>query len=161
MTDEALLESGDHARLIARYETIIVQRCVSKLRGHPDAEDVAQDAKLRLWKELQAGRRYGVPYRVVVHKVIEWTLKDYWGGRDTTAPLPEHWEPSVEDDPDGPLIVHEMLAQLPQREREVWELFMDGLGHDQIAAELGIARNNVDQALHRGRVKLKEMLARG
>lgn len=134
---------------------------MAALRGHLDAEDVAQDVKLRLWKELQAGKRYAVPYRVVVHKVIDWTLRDHWGGRDTTVPLPEGWEPSTEDDPDGPLVVEEMLAQLPSREREVWRLFMDGLAHDQIAETLHIERNNVDQALHRGRVKLREIAGRG
>ena len=161
MDDEALLASGDHARLLARYETVIVQRCVARLRGHLDAEDVAQDVKLRLWKELQAGKTYPVPFRVVVHKVIEWTLGDYWAGRDTTVPLPDGWEPSSADDPDGPMIVREALAELPKREQEVWTLWMEGLSPDQIAERLQITRNNVDQALHRGRVKLRELLARG
>ena len=66
MDDEALLAARDHARLLAKYEPVIVQRCVAALRGHSDAEDVAQDVKLRLWRELQAGKTYPVPYRVVV-----------------------------------------------------------------------------------------------
>ena len=41
MDDEGLLASGDHARLLAKYEAVIVARCVAALRGHPDAEDVA------------------------------------------------------------------------------------------------------------------------
>src|SRR5262245_53195305 len=134
MDDDALLASGDHARLLARYEVVIVARCVAKLRVHPDAEDVAQDVKLRLWRELQAGKTYPVPYRVVVHNVIDWTLNDYWGKRDTTAPLPEGWEPGAEDDPLGRAIVEELLARLPPREREVWELHcLEGLRPDQIA----------------------------
>lgn len=161
MTDEALLGSGDHARLLARYEVVIVQRCVAKLHGHADAEDVAQDVKLRLWRELQAGKTYPVPYRVVVHKVIGWTLKDHWAGRDTTVTLPDGWEPGTEDDVDGRLIVDEMLAGLPPREQEAWRLYMDGLAPDQIAERLGITRNNVDQALHRGRKCLRELVARG
>lgn len=161
MDDDALLASGQHAVLLARYETIIVHRCVARLRGHPDAEDVAQDVKLRLWRELKAGRTYSVPYRVVVHNVIEWTLGDYWAGRDTTVPLPDGWEPATEDDPDGAIIVSELLAELAGREQEVWELWMDGLAPDQIAERLGITRNNVDQALHRGRVKLREIVGRG
>ena len=134
---------------------------MAKLRGHLDAEDVAQDVKLRIWKELQAGKRYPVPFRVVVHKVIEWTIGDYWAGRDTTVPLPEGWEPPVDDDPDGPLIVEEALAALAPREREVWELSMEGLSPDQVAYRLGITRNNVDQALHRGRRKLQEIMRGG
>jgi DNA-directed RNA polymerase specialized sigma24 family protein len=71
--DAALLAHGEHARLLAKYEPVILGRCVARLHGHPDAEDVAQDVKVRLWKELSAGKAYGVPYRVVVHKVIGWT----------------------------------------------------------------------------------------
>ena len=160
MSDEALLASGDHARLLARYEPVIVQRCVAAMRGHPDAEDVAQDVKLRLWRELQAGKTYPVPFKVVVHKVVGWTLKDHWAERDTTVPLPEGWEPAAEDDRDVPMVVREALAELPPREQEVWTLWMDSLSPDQIAAELGITRNNVDQALHRGRLKLKEIVDR-
>jgi len=159
MDDEALLASGDHAALLARYEPVIVARCVAALRGHLDAEDVAQDVKLRLWRELRAGKAYRVPYRVVVHKVIGWTLSDYWAGRDTTLPLPEGWEPAVEDDPDGRLIVESLLAELPPRERAVWSLHCgEGLGPEQIAERLQIERNNVDQALHRGRTKLSTKL---
>lgn len=161
MTDEELLASGEYATLLARYEVVIVQRCVARLRGHPDAEDVAQDVKLRLWRELQAGNTYPVPYRVVVHKVIGWTLKDHWAGRDTAVPLPEGWEAGAEDDFAGPLIVDELLAGLPPREQEVWRLYTEGLSPDQIAERLGVTRNNVDQALHRGRKRLRELLARG
>lgn len=162
MDDEALLASGDHARLLAKYEAVIVARCVAALRGHTDAEDVAQDVKLRLWRELQAGKRYPVPFRVVVHKVIDWTLKDHWAGRDTTVPLPEIWEPAAEDDPLGPAIVEELFEDLPSREREVWTLHcVEGLSPEQIADRLDIERNAVDQALHRGRTKLKDKLASG
>jgi RNA polymerase sigma factor (sigma-70 family) len=165
MDDAQLLESGDHARLLARYEVVIHQRCVAGLRGHADADDVAQDVKLRLWRELQAGKRYGgVPYRVVVHQVIGWTIKDHFGGRDTTAPLPEEWlgDPA---DPIGELdarySVEALLAGLPARQRECWALRLAGLEPDRIAAELGMTRNAVDQALHNGRKKLKEALTGG
>src|SRR5437870_1060132 len=152
MDDAQLLESGDHARLLARYEVVIHQRCVAALRGHPDADDVAQDVKLRLWRELQAGKRYGgLPYRVVVHQVIGWTLKDHWAGRDTTSPLPEEWL----GDPHNPIgelddrySVKALLGALPDRQRECWALRLAGLEPDQIAAELGMKRNAVDQALH-------------
>ena len=161
MDDAQLLASGDHTRLLAKYEPVIIGRCVARMRGSLDAEDVAQDVKLRLWRELQAGKRYPVPFSVVVHKVIGWTLADFWAGRDTTVPLPEHWQPSVEDDADGRLVVDEILEELPPRERDVWRLTQDGLGPGQIAAQLHMTRNAVDQALHRGRRKLREKLANG
>ena len=90
--DALLLARGDHARLLAKYEPIIIGRCVARLHGHADAEDVAQDAKLRLFRELQAGKTYPVPFRVVVHKVVGWTIDDYFAGRPTHVPLPDGWD---------------------------------------------------------------------
>jgi hypothetical protein len=51
--DARLLDRGDHARLLAKYEPVIVGRCVAALRGSLDAEDVAQDVKTRLWREFK------------------------------------------------------------------------------------------------------------
>ena len=54
--DALLLARGEHARLLAKYEPIILGRCVAELRGHLDADDVAQDVKVRLWRELHQGQ---------------------------------------------------------------------------------------------------------
>lgn len=160
--DARLLAAGEHARLLARYELVIVQRCVALLRGSLDAEDVAQDVKLRLYRELKAGKTYPVPFRVVVHKVIEWTVKDHVAGRPTHWPLPDGWEVSVANDPLDGLIVDDVLRELAPRDQEVWRLhILEGLPPAQIAARLGISRNAVDQALHRGRVKLRDTLQDG
>lgn len=167
MDDDILLASGDHTRLIAKYEIVIVQRCVAALHGSLDAEDVAQDVKLRLWRELQAGKRYeGIPYRVVVHQVITWTIKEHWQGRDTHAPLPEGWEPDPEPDfsaeVDSRDWMESVLADLPEGMRRVAEArFLRGLEPDEIMAETGMSRQAVDTALHRAREKLRATLLAG
>jgi RNA polymerase sigma factor (sigma-70 family) len=52
------------------------------------------------------------------------------------------------------------LAELPEGDREVASLrFLDGLEIAEIAEQLGKQRNAVDQALHRTRRKLQELLA--
>ena len=52
-----------------------------------------------------------------------------------------------------------LFADLPERQREVLELrYLRGLSPEQIASELGIKRNAVDQALHNGHRKLEETL---
>ena len=166
MDDAQLLDSGDHARLLARYEVVIHQRCVARLRGHADAEDVAQDVKLRLFRELQAGKRYPVPYRVVVHKVIGWTINDHFAGRPRHHALPEGWDPTDPSDDLGELLgrdaVSSMLDGLEGRAREVMELrYVERLEIAEIADRLGIERNAVDQALHRGHKELRQTLAGG
>ncbi len=153
-------------RLLARYERVIRGRCIARTGNRWDGEDVAHDVVLRLLSELERGRRYPVPYDVVVHKVIGWTLNDHFGGRRTDVPLPDGWEPWApegeqrgSDDVDSRLTLEATFADLPPRERDVCTLvYLQGLSPEQAAGELGITRNNVDQALHRGRTKLREVL---
>ena len=79
--DTQWLEEGDAglARLLAKYEPVILGRCMARLKGADAAFDVAQTVMLRLVDEFRRGKRYPVPYRVVVHQVIGWTLNDHFG----------------------------------------------------------------------------------
>src|SRR5215211_709442 len=89
--DALNLQTGDFAALLAPYLEIIRQRCLIAVRDG-QGEDVAQNVYLRLLKEHQAGRRYSVPYRVVVHKIVDWTIKAHFQGLPTYVPLPDDFE---------------------------------------------------------------------
>lgn len=158
--DRQLYESRDIAQLLARYDRMIHNTCVAKLRGHADADDVAQAVRMRLLKEFERGKRYDVPYRVVVWKVVHWTVGGYFNAQRIDDPLPDDWDAEggrLEDEVVTRFHLGGLLADLPGREREVAELrYVRMLEPDQIADELGIARNNVDQALWRANNKLRE-----
>src|SRR5262249_13105307 len=153
--------------LLAKYEPVILGRCVAELRGSLDAEDVAQDIKVRLWGELRRGKSYPVPFRVVVHKVIGWTLGDYFEGRPTYLPLPEPWDPAGPTDAYGELLDRDAVAaaldKLPEgKTRQVLELFyIDHLEAEAISERLDMKTNAVHQALHRGHAKLRQILTGG
>jgi RNA polymerase sigma factor (sigma-70 family) len=166
LEDAHLLAAGDIAGLLAKYNEVIVARCVAKLRGSLDAEDVAQDVKLRLLAEFERGKRYGdVPYRVVVHQVIGWTIADYFDGRRTDVPLPEGWEPAVDDETasvDSRRYLMDLFHDLPDQTRRVLELrYVLGFEHDEIAGELQMTPNAVYQRLHKGHAKLRAVLTHG
>ena len=162
--DTQLLEEGHIARLLAKYQPIIRGRCVARVRG-ADADDVAQNVMVRLYSEFQKGKRYRAPYRVVVHQVISWTISDYFENRDPALPLPEDWEPAAPDASEDVVqrhSLHSLFGSLPEKTRRVLELrYLLGFDHEQIADELGMERNAVDQALNRGHSKLREALAHG
>ena len=76
--DADLLADGRIERLLARYELVILARCIRETKNVHDGHDVAQDVLFRLFREFNAGKRYeGIPYRVVVHQVTKWTLADF------------------------------------------------------------------------------------
>ena len=121
---------------------------------------------MRLWRELAGGKQYSVPFRVVVHQVIGWTLGDHFAGRPTHLALPEGWDPADPSDDHAELVdrdaVATLLEPLEGKTKAVLELrYLARLEIDEIAAELGMTRNAVDQALHRGHAKLRKTLTRG
>ena len=158
--DIQLLREGDIAALLAKYEPLVRGRCIARLKGSLDAEDVAQNVMLRLLNELHRGKTYPVPFRVVVNQVTTWTIADYFEDRPTDVPLPEDWEPSAESESsavESRDYLMDLFDDLPEKTRAVLERrYLRGLEHDEIAQELGMTRNAVDQALHRGHEKLRE-----
>lgn len=126
-------------------------------------EDVVQNAMVRHAIEIRDGKDYaGVPLKVVARQLVHWAALDHFEdlrrrGRHET-PAPPEFDPPVWDRNPGVELwdLCRRLAGLPERQRTVaCLLYGTGLEHDQIAERLGIARNAVDQALHRARTRLK------
>lgn len=159
--DERRLECGEYAKLVESYYGVIVGRCQARTRSDGEAFDVAAEVVVRLLGELRAGKRYAVPFRVAVHSIIGWKLAEHFAARSKDAELPD--QPIIEGgyatvEARRDLIA--ILEELPTREREVALLrVLVGLAPAEIATKLAISRNNVDQAWHRAKTKLREGLA--
>jgi RNA polymerase sigma factor (sigma-70 family) len=160
--DRRLLAAGNHAALVRNYYETIIQRCYVRCRTRDDGLECAQAVAVRLLSELKRNKRYSVPYRVVVHQVIEWTTKGFYERRrvalgELPGDLPEVGNPF--DDADTRYDLERALALLSEGDAEIARLrFLQGLEIDEIAEELAKKRNAVDQALHRSRKKLQELL---
>jgi RNA polymerase sigma factor (sigma-70 family) len=160
--DKRLLDEGKHAVLLAAYFHPVRERCYLWLRDQDAANEAAQRVFLRLLGELRGRKTYTVPFRVVVWMVTEWTLKGFFPVAKQDTLLPEAWDPEAPDpyrewEEQHDLAV--LIADLPQRQREVLELrYREQLSHEQIAERLRITRNAVDQALHNGHKSVAEKL---
>lgn len=158
--DVRLIEAGDYARLLERHRRRIRQRVGRYLRG-ADAEDATSEVILYLYTELEKGKRYDVPFRVVAWKRAGWIAAELVRGR-REFPDEDHeaWRSSPgELDVDDWGYVRALLGQLAPRDREVFELRVyGGLTPPQIAERLGIDRNSVDQAMHRARKDLRKLI---
>jgi RNA polymerase sigma factor (sigma-70 family) len=133
-------------------------RCRARVWNEQDAQDVAQRVLLRLWKELTSGKRYRVPFRAAVHQVIGWTIKEHSAATR---------EPDTLDDSDTPtggglaeleerLTLERLFEALTEKEQRIFVLrYLEGIDISEIAAREGVTRNAVDQALHRGHMKLR------
>ena len=165
--DRELLGRGAIDELLAGYVDLIRARC--RTRCGPHGDDVAQQACLRLWRELDAGkhRKGGNQFREIVNGVVAFACKGWEGttlGRD--APLEEwtteHTDSATDDVADEAMTridVDAFVDSLPPGDGEVARLrLIELLEIDQIAERLCKTRNAVDQALFRIRRQWKTWL---
>ena len=161
--DTRLVEAGEFKLLLDGYIGVIADRCRLRLRGAAAWEDVAQEVYVRLLGELKRGRRYRVPFRVVVHKVIDWKAKEHFQSVQYEAEL-EEWflgastgsATELESD-DG---FDALLVGLTELEADVLRLrYVDDLDFGEIAGRLGKEPNAVHQIHFRALEKLRREAA--
>src|SRR5947209_5561366 len=159
--DKRLLETGEHKLLLAGYFTPVRDRCFFRLGTREAGDEAAQRVFLRLWGELKAGKRYPVPYRVVVWMVTDWTLRGFFFGSGEAA-LPDEWEaaaPDAYEEWEEDYDLAALFADLPPRQREVLDLrYRVGSTPAEISEQLKIESNAAYQALHSGHSKLRDKL---
>lgn len=152
--DKRLLDAGEYHPLVESYYSVILDRCRARLRNEPDAVGVAAEVVIRLLGELKRGKTYGVPFRVVVHQVTTWKIKEFFAPRPITeveldellAGSHDGGFASVESDFD----LERLFANLPPRDRQVATLrWRKGMEIAEIANGLGLKPNAVYQSLHR------------
>ena len=121
--------------------------------------------EFRLLREFQAGKRYpGVPYRVVVHQVIRWKVKEHFAPRKLDEVGLDEWlalastDSTDELEPDAGF--EAFLAGLTELEQDVLRLrYLDDLDFQEIARRLGKEPNAVHQLHFRALAKLRKRAA--
>lgn len=172
MTDAGLLEAAA-GRSAAAFAEIVrrhyqpVYRLVWRMTGGgSDAEDVTQEAFMRLWqnpaqlREAQALK--GWLMRVASNAVIDRARKPRHGDLDA---VPEMSDPAAK--PDAPLdrseaarVVDARIAALPERQRLALSLvYFEGLSNIEAAEVMEASVEAVESLLGRARRSLKDSLS--
>lgn len=161
--DRRLLEAGEIGLLVESYLGVIYDRCLGKLRDRERAADVAQNVYERLLRELERGRRYSVPFRVVVHNVVDWKVKEHFQSVRHDADL-DDWLDRAASESATPIEVDDgfeaLLEGLTELEQEVIRLrYDDDRDFGEIARRLGKEPNAVHQIHFRALSKLRRLAA--
>jgi RNA polymerase sigma factor (sigma-70 family) len=160
-------EESALGKLHARYWPCLVALARKRLRGAPgraaDEEDVAQEAFWDFYRGLQAGRvprlanrhdllallTHLVTCRAVNQIKHEAVQKRGGGQVRGGSGLDELLTPGQSPD-DRPILedlYHHYVNGLPERHRELAELYLAGCTHKEIAAQLGCVERTVERKL--------------
>lgn len=174
VSDEALLVAygngdADAARVLTRRLTPRVLGYATRLLGgdRAEAEDVAQEAMLRLWK-IAGDWRQGEAkvttwlYRVVTNLCTD-RLRKRRGIAIDAIPEPEDDRPGAEAgllEQSRAKALQAALAELPDRQREAVILrHIEGLSNPEIAQVMDIGVEAVESLTARGKRALAALLA--
>jgi RNA polymerase sigma-70 factor (ECF subfamily) len=173
LSDERLLAAaaaGDRAafaRLLTRHLPRVLGLASRLLGSREDAEDIAQETMLRLWRKAPSWRRDGPPVAAWVYAVALSLCRKAWRRRRHAA---SEVDDALADQGSSPAesaesrerarLLREGLARLPPRQREALVLFYDhGLSMSEIGEAMGIGEHAVESLLARGRRALRVRLS--
>lgn len=167
-----LLQGGALERalvlLLERYEIKVYRLCCSMLRNETQAEDVAQESWVRIWKALSRFDRraslstwiYAITRNRCLTAVARRRDQVSMSTEDTTAEIaaPEVGQTDTED---MSLLLRELIELLPERYRHTLTLFYyEDRSVAEVADMLKMPVGTVKTLLYRARGALGELLKR-
>ena len=172
-SDDALLAryaTGDAqaARLLVdRLSPRVFRLAQRLLQDQAEAEDVTQEALLRLWKIAPRWEPGGAQPSTWLHRVTVNLATDRLRRRrgvgldaidEPDDPAPGAVETMIDDDRKRAL--DEALAELPERQRVAVVLrHLEGMNNPEIGAAMGIGVEAVESLTARGKRRLAQLLA--
>lgn len=154
------------AVLVDRHLGRITAFAARMLGGRAEAEEVAQEVFVRVWKHAENWEPGRALFSTWLHKVALNLCYDRLRRRRETA-LPEHYEPESDGDtPERALRrkerahrVARAVASLPERQRAAIALcHYQELGNIEAAAIMNVSVEALESLLARGRRRLRQLL---
>lgn len=159
---------ADAARaLTARFTPKVYAHALHMLGNSAEAEDVTQEALLRLWQVAPDWQAGGAQVRTWLYRVTANLCLDRLRRKQTTAledaPDIADGAPGADDTLQSQARMDALqaaLMQLPDRQRQAVVLrHIEGLGNPEIGTIMGLGTRAVESLTARGRRALTDLLA--
>ena len=146
------IRKGDNRAMrhfYAQYGDLLAATCSRYVNNEDDVKDLMQDAMVNIIQNIDSftykgkGSLRAWATRIVVNQALNFVksqkrFHDTFADKDLgNLSLPDNEEPDISDVPAD--VIHQMISQLPDGYRTVFNLFaIEGKSHKEIAALLGI-----------------------
>jgi RNA polymerase sigma-70 factor (ECF subfamily) len=172
MSDNALLAAfakghADAARLLSeRLLPKAYAQAFFWLRNQADAEDIAQEAFIRLWRMAPNWAEDGTKVSTWLYKVVQNLCYDRLRRKPSTSLAdigePEDSKPAAAEmlqDQTRANALYRALAELPDRQRDAVSMrHLDGMSNPEIAEIMELSVEAVESLISRGKRKLSDIL---
>lgn len=185
MDETGLIEGinqGDKASfriLVETYQQMVVNTCLGIVHNQSDAEDLAQDVFLEIFRKAASFRGEAKLstwlYRIATNRSLNFIRNNkrkkffhsieeaFTGGRNRNHEITEN----SGDQPDHSItheqragILHRAIDQLPEKQRVAFTLNKyEELPYQQIAEIMEVSLSSVESLIHRAKKNLQEQLA--
>ncbi len=166
----ALIQDGSHqafAELVERHTTRFYRLAYRYVQNKETAEDLVQDAFLRLWENPATWRPDRNSkfttwfYRIVVNLCLDWQKKKRPMLLDEDVPLADERESADEAmiRSQEQRLLEKEIAALPERQRTALNLcFDEGLSNQEAAEAMGVNLKALQSLIMRAKTTLKERM---
>ena len=166
----ALVQGGSHpafAELVQRHTERFYRLAFRYLQNKQAAEDVVQDAFLKLWedpKKWQADKNSKFTtwfYRVVVNLCLDWQKRKRPLALNEEMPLIDNRESADQAmiHRQEQRVLEKEIAALPERQRTALNLcFDEGLSNQDAADAMGVNLKALQSLIMRAKTTLKERM---
>ena len=159
-------DSNAFSVLASRYLSQIKKFAYRYVGNLSDAEDVAQETMIRLWKHAASWQPQGFSLRTWLYRITYNLCIDEIRRKKPVSELTYDGQAVSENQPDQDLyqqqkddIVNKMLDELPERQRTAINLCVyQALSNQDAANTMGITVEALESLLARGRRSLKKSL---
>ncbi|WP_170254474.1 RNA polymerase sigma factor [Phaeodactylibacter luteus] len=152
--------------VLEQYGSIIFRVARSYAHSAADADDLAQDISIQVWRSLSnydPSRKLSTwVYRVALNVALSHQRKEV-RRKQQAAGLNDGWPPKP--DPASPLQaervqqLQDWIRRLPPLDRALMLLHLDAFSHQEIAAALGISASNAGTKISRLKARMAKDLS--
>ena len=140
-----------------RYRGLLFSVCRRYQRDGLEVDDLLQEVTLALW-ELRdkmmsitpAPRQAAWIWRVARSRCI-----DLQRSTPPSSPLPDDYD-TPDDDTTLHDTLHELIARLPEPDRTIVTMHLEGYDYREIGRQVGMTKNNIGVRLMRIKERLKQ-----
>ncbi len=143
--------------LLHRYRGLLFTLCRRYQRRGTTVEDILQEATLALWinRELVLSQSVMPKQAALVWKIARNAIIDDLRRTPINEALPEGYE-TADDDRGKVQELYERIAMLPEPDRTVVTMQLEGFSYEEIANALGMTVKNVSVKLVRIKDKIRK-----